>query len=93
MPSIDDIINRQFCQWEMQEQKREEAPPVRRQPVEIVTVSGEHGSRGTYFASLLANRLKYQLFYKEIVETICALPGIGKGLYHRLTKNIDHVWS
>lgn len=88
MPSIDEIINRQFRQWEMQKREREEAPPVRQPPVEIVTVSREHGSRGAHFASLLADRLQYQLIHKEIVEAICASTGYRK----RIISSLDEQY-
>lgn len=85
MPSIDDIINRQFRQWEMEKREREQAPPAPAPPARIVTVSREHGSRGAYFAMILAERLGYQLIHKEIVDAICSSSGYRK----RIVESLD----
>lgn len=85
MPSIDDIINRQFRQWEMEKREREEAQPAPAPPAKIVTVSREHGSRGAHFAMILAERMKYQLIHKEIVDAICASTGYRK----RIVASLD----
>lgn len=101
MPSIDDIINRQFRQWEMEKREREEVPPAPAPPAKIVTVSREHGSRGAHFAMILAERLGYQLFHKEIVDAICASSGYRKRIVasldehyrSRLEMMVDSIFS
>lgn len=85
MPSIDDIINRQFRQWEMEKREREQARPAPAPPARIVTVSREHGSRGAHFAMILAEKLGYQLIHKEIVDAICASSGYRK----RIVASLD----
>jgi cytidylate kinase len=85
MASIDDLINRQFHLWEMQKMERLETPPARERPMAIVTVSRELGSRGSHFASLLAERLGYQMIHKEIVDAICASSGYRK----RIVESLD----
>jgi len=85
MPSIDDIINRQFHQWEMEKREREQAPPASAPPAHVVTVSREHGSRGAHFAMILAEKLGYQLIHKEIVDAICASSGYRK----RIVESLD----
>lgn len=85
MASIDDLINRQFHQWEMQKMERAEVPPAQERPMAIVTVSRELGSRGSHFASLLADRLGHQMIHKEIVEAICASSGYRK----RIVESLD----
>jgi cytidylate kinase len=88
MPSIDDIINRQFRQWEMQKIQREEAPPSAEPPMEIVTISRESGSRGSYFAELLAEKLGYQLVHKEMVDAISETSGYRK----RIIESLDQQY-
>ena len=87
MPSIEEIINRQFRQWEMEKNKREELPPVSEPPMEIVTVSREHGSRGAYFAKLLAEGMGFQLIHKEIVDAICQYTGYRKRIIESLDEH------
>ena len=85
MSSIDDIINRQFRQWEMQRREKRELPPSAAElPMTIVTVSRENGSRGAYFAALLAENMKYQLIHKDIVDAICASSGYRKKIISSL---------
>jgi len=88
MPSIDDIINRQFRQWEMRKMEQGEAPPEPLRPMEIVTVSREIGSRGGHFASLLAEKLSYQLVHREIVDAICGSTGYRK----RIIASLDEQY-
>lgn len=88
MPSIDDLINRQFHMWEMQKNEREEAPPAAEPPMEIVTVSRESGSGGSYFAELLAENLGYQLFHKEMVDAICRTSGYRR----RIVESLDEQY-
>ena len=88
MPSIDDIINRQFRQWEMQKIDWPEDDEIPEPPMEIVTVSREHGSRGDYMAELLAEKLGYQLVHKEIVDAISASSGYRK----RIVESLDDHW-
>ncbi len=87
MSSIDDIINRQFRQWELERMKREETPPAAEPPMEIVTVSRESGSRGAYFAALLADKMGYQLIHKEIVDAICESSGYRKRIIASLDEH------
>jgi cytidylate kinase len=84
MPSIDDIINRQFRRWEMEKVEWVESGPMPEPPAEIVTVSREVGSRGAYFAELLAGALKYQLIHKEVIDAICRSTGYRKRIIESL---------
>jgi len=87
MSSIDDIINRQFHQWETERKDRRESLPAMEPPMAIVTVSRENGSRGAYFASLLAEKMKYQLIHKDIVDAICASSGYRKKIISSLDEH------
>jgi cytidylate kinase len=101
MPSIDDIINRQFHQWEMEKREREQVSPAPAPPARIVTVSREHGSRGAYFAMILAEKLGFQLIHKEIVDAICTSSGYRKRIVSslderyrsRLEMMVDSIFS
>jgi cytidylate kinase len=88
VPSIDEIINRQFRQWEMQKAQRPEESPEIESPMEIVTISRECGSRGAYFAVILAEKLGYQLIHKEIVDAICT----SSGYRRRIIASLDQKY-
>ncbi|HWR82699.1 MAG TPA: cytidylate kinase-like family protein [Candidatus Deferrimicrobium sp.] len=84
MTSIDAIVNRQLLKWEMERQKAAEqklAPP---EVPRIVTVSRQLGSRGSYFAEKLAERLGYQHLHREIIDTICQSTGYRKRIIESL---------
>lgn len=84
MPSIDQIINRQFRQWEL-EQKERAASPAPSEPAPfIVTVSREHGSRGSYFAQRLADRLGVQRMHRQVIDAICQSSGYRKHIVESL---------
>ncbi|MEE9443659.1 MAG: cytidylate kinase-like family protein [candidate division Zixibacteria bacterium] len=84
MASIEQIINRQFGMWEMQQKERavalEPSPP----PPPIVTVSREHGSRGSYLASRLAEAMGYQRLHREVIDSICQSSGYRKHIIESL---------
>jgi len=84
MASIDQIINRQFKQWEMEQKERRERPQPPPPPPRIVTVSREHGSRGAYFASRLAEELQYTLMHREVIDAICKSSGYRKHIVQSL---------
>lgn len=89
MAAIDDIINRQFRQWELERAKREEQPSDTRltsQP--IVTISRENGSRGAYFGDLLAQHLGFQYMHREIVDVIAETSGYRK----RMIESLDEKY-
>lgn len=85
MAAIDDIINRQFHQWEMEKARREEQPPETLRTFQpIVTISRENGSRGAYFGDLLAQHLGYQYVHREIVDAIADSSGYRKRIIESL---------
>lgn len=88
MPSIEDIINRQFRQWELERAERRESPPAAPPCPRIVTVSREAGSRGAHFAGLMAERLGFQLIHKEIIDAICRSSGYRK----RIIASLDEQY-
>ncbi|MCK4572903.1 MAG: cytidylate kinase-like family protein [candidate division Zixibacteria bacterium] len=87
MTSIDAIINRQLLKWELQRKKEAEETPERPQPPPIVTVSRQKGSRGSYFASRLSERLGYQRLHREVIDTICQSSGYRKRIIESLDNN------
>ncbi|MEZ5358399.1 MAG: cytidylate kinase-like family protein [Candidatus Zixiibacteriota bacterium] len=85
MPSIDQIINRQFKQWEMEQmERRRVSEPQVVQPPTIITVSREHGSRGAYFAQRLADSLGIQRMHREVIDAICKSSGYRKHIVESL---------
>jgi cytidylate kinase len=85
MTSIDAIINRQLLRWELQRKEAEEKARERPAPLPIVTISRQTGSRGSYFASRLAERMDYQRLHREVIDTICESAGYRK----RIIESID----
>ncbi len=83
--SIDAIINRQLMKWELERKKAEEEKQERPSPPRIVTVSRQLGSRGSYFAERLAERLGYQNLHREVIEAICQSSGYRK----RIVESLD----
>jgi cytidylate kinase len=85
MTSIEAIIDRQFRLWERRQVQVQSSPEQKPQPRQIVTVSRETGSRGSYFASRLALRLGYQRIHREVIDEICASSGYRK----RVIESVD----
>ena len=83
--SIDAIINRQLLKWELAKKQAEEEKKPRPAPPRIVTVSRQIGSRGSYFADRLAERLNYQNLHREVIDSICRSSGYRK----RLVESLD----
>jgi hypothetical protein len=90
LTSIEAIINRQLLKWELERKKAEERPQEREEPLPIVTISRQTGSRGSYFASRLAQRLGYQRLHREVIDAICESSGYRKRIIESLD---DHVRS
>lgn len=87
MPSIDAIINRQFLIWERQSQ-RAPADPPRLEPLPIITVSRQKGSRGSYFATRLSERLGYQRLHRGVIDAICDSSGYRKRVVESLDQHV-----
>lgn len=85
MASIDAIIDRQLKRWELETRPTEEKPIPEPPPHPVVTVSRQTGSRGAYFAELLAGRLGYQMLHREVVEAICD----SSGYRRRIVESLD----
>ncbi len=84
MPSIDQIINRQFKQWEMDQRSREESDELPADPPSIITVSRQHGSRGSYFAQRVAEELGFQRVHRQIIDAISDSYGYRKHIVESL---------
>jgi len=79
--------------WEIERSRRiERKTSVPRRP-QVVTVSREIGSRGSFFAGRLAERMGFQLLHREVIDAICASSGyrrrIIESLDDRFRSNLD----
>ncbi len=87
MRSIEELINRQINQWEFAQKERNESQEKRKehniQP--IVTVSRQRGSRGSYLAELIAEKLGYQRLHREVIDEICR----SSGYKRRIIESLD----
>jgi len=72
-------------QWELQRKKISKETPPQFSPAPIVTVSRQLGSRGSYFAERLAEKMDYQQLHREVIDTICQSSGYRK----RIIESID----
>ena len=88
MTSIDAIINRQLMKWELELKQSQENKEERPRPAPIVTVSRQTGSRGSYFASRLAQKLNYQRLHREVIDAICKSSGYRKRIIESLDQRI-----
>ena len=84
MTSIEAIINRQLLKWELERRQAEEEAKVKRQLLPVVTVARQTGSRASYFASRLAQKLGYQRMHREIIDAICKSSGYRKRIIESL---------
>jgi cytidylate kinase len=85
--TIDDIIDRQLRRWEMEREilarartSHEPVPPA--QPV--VTVSRQHGSSGATLAARLADRFRYTLLHRDVLNRMCESMGCARRLLEAL---------
>lgn len=86
MTSIESLINRQLLKWETERKAGQEQPSHTPRFVSpIVTVSRQAGSRGSYFASRLAQKLGYQRIDREAIDAICSHSGYVK----RIVESLD----
>lgn len=85
MTSIDAIVNRQLLKWELDRKKAEEEKQEKPALPRIVTVSRQLGSRGSYFAERLAEKLGYQNLHREVIDAICQSSGYRK----RIVESLD----
>lgn len=87
MSSIEDIINRQFRQWQLEHARQQQSPHPHIPLLPIITVSRETGSRGAYLAKLLAEKLGYQLIHREVIDAICHSSGYRKQMVESLDEH------
>ena len=85
MTSIDAIINRQILKWELEKRLAVEQPIEQESLAPIVTISRQSGSRGSYFGSRLAQKLRYQRLHREVIDVICR----SSGYYRRIIESLD----
>lgn len=67
MPSEDDIILSQIETWE----KGRLGGASNDKASQVVTVSRQYGSRGSYIATRLSEMLGYGRFHRELIDKIC----------------------
>ena len=86
MPSsIDAIINRQLLKWELEHNQVSEEIKEQKSSPPIITISRQKGSRGSYFASRLAEKLDYSRLHRKVIDRICLSSGFRK----RVIESID----
>jgi len=66
--TVTELVEEQFQRWQRGSQGTE--PPAEPRPRPIVTISRTHASGGVEFARLLAERLGFTFWHKELVREI-----------------------
>lgn len=84
MTSIHAIINRQLLKWDLQQRQIDKPSARPAVPPPIITVSRQKGSRGSYFAARLAEKMGYQLLHRSVIDTICDSAGYRKKVVESL---------
>lgn len=82
--SIDSIIERQLKLWEVQKTMAEKESDERRKVKPVITISRTMGALGEEVASKLSRLTGFQLFDKEIMDTIAGKSGIQKKIVELL---------
>lgn len=88
MTSIDALINRQLLRWEFERRLSETQALKKPIPPRIITVSRQTGSRGSYLAELLAQRLGFQRLHREAIDAISQSSGYRKRLIEALDEHV-----
>lgn len=78
--SIHKIIDEQIKRWEMGKIN----PPSQIQPINVITISRESGSRGQEVAEKLAQKIGFDLFHHEILEAMIETSKNSKALLETL---------
>jgi len=86
--SIDSLINRQLRKWEYEQNQATSGTEDLSLPSPIITVSRQKGSRGSYFASRLAEELKYDRLHRNVIDRICLSSGFRK----RVIESMDDTF-
>lgn len=85
MPSsIDSIINRQLRKWELEQSLLSASQDDSIIIPPIITISRQKGSRGSYFASRLSERLEYTRLHRKVIDRICLSSGFRKQIIESL---------
>jgi cytidylate kinase len=96
MSSIEQIIDRQVKLWEMERERRKEAAEEEvPAPPPTITISRQYGGGGTSLAQILAIRLDYQVFDREVVDAIAGNAHFREATLETLdegTLSRIHLW-
>ncbi|MBD3168392.1 MAG: hypothetical protein GF307_02840 [candidate division Zixibacteria bacterium] len=89
MISLEAIVDKQIRRWELEKTRAAEEGVPLPEIKPLITVSRQQGSRGSYLAKVLAERLDYQLFHRELIDFICKDAGCRKRLIELLDENVQ----
>jgi len=78
--SIHKIIDEQIKRWEMGKIN----PPLQINPINVITISRESGSRGQEVAEKLADKTGFDLFHQKILEAMIETSKNSKALLETL---------
>jgi len=76
MKSISQIVEEQVHRWQLQHK----APPEKKAPVPVITLSREPGSGGRIVAQNIATRLGFEVFHQEVLHEMAQRAEVSKQL-------------
>lgn len=89
MVSLESIVDRQVKKWTLEKQHAAENGIIAPKPKPFVTVSRQQGSRGSFFAKQLAERLGFELYHRELIDFICGDAGCRRRVIESLDEKIQ----
>ncbi len=91
-PGIAKLVEKQMRNWELARAQRLDVPEQQRLQVEhFVTISRQVGAGGLPFGSLLAERLGWPLFDREILQVMAGDDAVRRRIYDSLDER-DVTW-
>lgn len=70
MPSLEQMVSRQIERWERQGREAQRSGGAQGEQQPVITISRAYGSRGREVGRLVAERLGFDLYDKELVERV-----------------------
>ncbi|MCP4631664.1 MAG: cytidylate kinase-like family protein [candidate division Zixibacteria bacterium] len=89
MISLESIVDRQIKKWEIEKFKAVKESEIHPALLPVITVSRQQGSRGTYLAKMLAEKLEYEYFHRELIDFICKDAGCRRRLIESLDEKVQ----
>ncbi len=88
MSSVESIINRQVLRWNLLREEQAKHADKSRATEPIITISRQHGSRGSYLAERVAAIMDYSVLDKSLCEQIVRSSGYQTRIVEALDEKV-----